>query len=319
MNKSSFNEEESYEAPATSEIAGRQNSTAALRLLLAQRRLYTRAKRWAFLRTIGISVIAVVAPILTAVSPRTSVVVGAVAAGWIFLARTLFVGREHRHSLSAAELQEQFDLLAFGMPNLALRDPHVTPEQISDLVGSDAEALSAAKAEHLLDWYPLNSTVAGNFSVAIAQRANAAYSERLQHASANVWLGITVAWSVIAVIVSLQLGLKFSEFLLGVAVPLLPALLDVYEQWRTTRSAGVERQAMAAGIEQRVRDHSVTGQDLVVWQDQMYGLRCRAPQVPELVYRRTRKKNELAMSAAAAELAAAAKTAPPGSAKAKGS
>lgn len=306
MNRHDSEPLKAYRPPASLNIARTQNTSKALRLLLAQRRLYSRAKRWAFLRTIGISVIAIAAPILTAAYPKSAVVVGAVAAAWIFLARTVFVTVERQYSAKGAEVQEQFDLLVFSMPQLALRSPRVAPEEVSDLVGSQAETDRAVNDEHLLDWYPVDSRLDGAHTVAIAQRANAAYSERLLSANANVWLMVTVLWSCVAVVVGVVLGLGFADFLLGVALPLLPALLDVYEQWRATKRAGRERRAIADGIEKVIRregGRSLRGKDLLVWQDQLYGLRRKAPQVPNLVYKRARRTNELAMNAAAAELA----------------
>jgi hypothetical protein len=280
-------------------------------LLLAQRRLYSRAKRWAFLRSIGVSLIAVAAPIVTSVSPGAAVAVGTVASVWIFLSRTVFMTVERARSARAADVQEQFDVLVFAMPQLADRDPRVSPEEVSDLVGTDAQALAAAQKERLLDWYPVDPGIPGDKTIAIAQRANAAYTERLLTANANVWLGVTVGWACIAIVVGVGLKLSLTEFLLGVALPLLPALLDVYEQWQSTKSAGRERQAMANTIERLIRGQegrALTVDDLLVWQDQLYGLRRNAPQVPNLVYSRSRRRNELAMNAAAAELAAVARS-----------
>jgi hypothetical protein len=163
--------------------------------------------------------------------------------------------------------------------------------------------------EKLLGWYPLDQRVEGRFAIAIAQRSNAAYSERLLSANAKVWLAVTVAWTVVAVSISLVVGLSLSTFLLGVALPLLPALLDVWDQWRVTKRAGEVRRAMAEGIERFVRgdgEHELSGEDLLAWQGQLYDLRRNAPQVPNLVYRRARKRNERIMNTVAAELAAVA-------------
>ena len=51
-----------YRPPTTVSMIDGQNEVRALRLLLAQRKLYSRAKRWSFLRWIGFSVIGVAAP-----------------------------------------------------------------------------------------------------------------------------------------------------------------------------------------------------------------------------------------------------------------
>ncbi|MFI2636989.1 S-4TM family putative pore-forming effector, partial [Streptomyces collinus] len=52
-----------YEPPITSTMARQQNEIDSLRLLVAQRSLYAKAKRWMGGRWIGMSVIAIAAPI----------------------------------------------------------------------------------------------------------------------------------------------------------------------------------------------------------------------------------------------------------------
>lgn len=298
-----------YRPPATASMISRQGDIPALRLLLAQRKLYNRAKRWSFLRWIGFSVIGVAAPILTVILPRAAVVVGAIAGIWIFLSRTWFSSAEQARAAKAAHVQEQFDQLVFGMPDRVRRMPAASMEEVASLAGNDQLVAAEARKDRLAGWYPFDARLNGAMSVAIAQRANAAYSERLLSANANVWLATTLAWSGAAVLVSVIVGLTLSAFLLGVALPLLPALLDVWEQYRSTRRAGEARRAMAGSIEEAVRDQAerdIAPEDLLVWQDQLYDLRRRSPQVPNLVYRRARARNEQAMITAAAELAAVA-------------
>ena len=295
-----------YQPPTTASMKGGQNKVQALRLLLAQRRLYSRAKAWSFLRWIGFSIIGVAAPILTAVVPEAAVVVGAIAGVWIFLSRTWFSSVEQNLAAKAAEIQERFDQWVFGMPELATRVPSASLEEIVQLVGTDETAVAEANKEDLVNWYPFDERVDGVISIAIAQRANAAYSERLLNANANVWLTITLAWSGAAVTVGVIVGLTFTQFLLGVALPLLPALLDVWDQFRLTKHAGEVRRAMADDIERAVRgsgDQQLTPEDLLLWQEQTYELRRTSPQVPNLVYKRARDRNEHAMNTAAVELA----------------
>lgn len=302
-----------YVLPQTAEIAQRQDTLPALRLLLAQRRLYSAAKRWSNLRFVGLSLIAVAAPVLTALRPGIAVAVGAIAGGWIFLSRTVFLAFEQRYSSRGADVQEQFDLLVFAMPSIARRNPHLTPEEVSLIVGDDAQVSAAAAAERLRDWYPIDATLDAASAIAICQRANAAYSERLLNTNANIWLVVTGAWSALVLGVGLALGLSLANFVLGVALPLLPALLDVVDQWRLTRTAGAERRSMASGIEAAIRSQSskapLGADELLVWQDQIYSFRRKTPQVPDLVYSKARIRNERAMEAAARELTQAAKDA----------
>src|SRR5438046_2047021 len=116
-----------YVPPTSASIAVAQNEDGGLRLLLAQRRLYAVAKRWALLRSIGFSVVAIAAPSITAVWPGAAVVVGAFASVWIFLSRGWFATVEGHYSGRGAVVQEMFDLRIFDMPQLALREPHVSP------------------------------------------------------------------------------------------------------------------------------------------------------------------------------------------------
>lgn len=295
-----------YRPPMTASMKDGQNEARALRLLIAQRRLYSRAKRWAFLRWIGFSIIGVASPLLTVVVPDAAVVVGAVAGVWIFLSRAWFSSVEQGLAAKAAEIQEQFDQMIFNMPAQVTRVPTASMEEIAQLAGDDQAVEAVAEKERLKDWYPFDTRLDGAVSIAIAQRANAAYSERLLNANASVWLATTLMWSGVAIILSLIVQLTLPQFLLGVALPLLPALLDVWEQFRSTRRAGAVRRTMADDIEQAIRgrnDRELAPEDILLWQDQMYELRRRSPQVPNLVYRRARDRNEQAMNMAAAELA----------------
>ncbi|WP_457134745.1 S-4TM family putative pore-forming effector [Mycobacteroides abscessus] len=283
-----------------------QDEVAALRLLIAQRRLHARAKRWGFLRWVGFCVIAVGAPVISAAIAGSAVAMGAVAGIWIFLSRTVFNELERRDTAKAASIQEDFDVLIFGMPQLACRDPHPTPEEIASLAGRNEQVAETAAREQLFGWYPFNTRVNGIGSIAIAQRANCAYSERLLNVNANCWLAAIMVWALTAVVVSVFMKMTLAAFLLGVTFPLLPALLDVVDNWRITKRAGAERRSMADSIEaalRGMRDQGLSGEDLFIWQERLYKLRCNSPQVPELIYQRTRERNEQAMKAAAHELA----------------
>ena len=300
-----------YTAPTSQSIQRNQNGIAALRLLLAQRLLYAKAKRWAMLRAIGTGFIALAAPIVVAVEPSAATTVGSLAAVWLFLSRTIFTNREKYFAARGAYAQELFDTEIFGMPELARREPRVTLEEVSRLVGTDAQVIAAAKRERLLDWYTIEADLNGESTIAIAQRSNAAYSDRLLSASTSVWLGVSVIWFVLAVAIGIFESFSLATFLVAVALPILPAGLDVYDQWRKTKGASLDRRAMASDIESEVLGAGggrlLSAQDLLGWQAQLYDLGRDAPQIPELVYKRTRSKNERAMSAAVARLAEASR------------
>jgi hypothetical protein len=301
---------EDYHPPTSSEIAKTQNLPEALRLLVAQRKMHSKAKFWSTFRTAGVAAIAVVAPIFAVLRPEYAVISAAVAGVWVFLGRTFLASLQRSRTSMAAAIQEDFDVLVFGMPGLAPKSPRPMLEDIEDLVGPADTLSDQVQRQKLSNWYPVDTNIPGLESVAIAQRANASYSSRLLELNRRMWMGCVVVWVIGAVWVGMAFSWKLETFVLGLFLPILPALLDVYEQWRLTKVASLERSELASSIEEKLKaadeDH-VQPQDLLVWQERMYSLRISTPQTANVLYWITRKANERAMSGAANQLANIAK------------
>jgi hypothetical protein len=293
-----------YSPPTSGTIKARQNDTNALRLLIAQRRLYRRAKRWLALRWIGMVVIGIGAPVVSVLAPSLAVVSGAVAGLWLFLGRTLLVFVQGATTTKAASIQEQFDLYVFQMPDNANRSTLPSLEDIAKVAGPDDQIRAAAEKEELFNWYPIEADEDGAVSVAVAQRANASYTDSLLRTTAIVWAVVTGLWAATLVSVSVILGLTLSTFLLGVALPVLPAFLDVVQYVAGVWRSASARRDLAQVIAARVTgtDGRVEGQDLLVWQERLFDLRRTAPEVPDLLYKMRRGVNERAMQSAARQL-----------------
>src|SRR5690625_1021306 len=106
-----------YAPPASSTIKTRQDDLDALRFLIAQRRLYRRAKRWLGLRWFGMVLIGIGAPVASVLWPNLAVAAGAVAGAWIFAGRTILAVAQGGITAQAASVQEQFDFYVFEMPD----------------------------------------------------------------------------------------------------------------------------------------------------------------------------------------------------------
>lgn len=298
-----------YSPPTSSTIKSRQNDTDALRWLIAQRRLYRRAKRWLLLRWIGMVVIGIGAPVVAILWPSLAVVSGAVAGLWLFLGRTLLVFLQGSVTSKAASVQEQFDFYVFQMPDNAQRSTLPSLEDIAKVAGPDDQIRDQAAKEKLLDWYPIDTSDDGAISVAVSQRANASYTDSLLRTTAIVWAVATVVWAVGLVIASIVLHLSLSEFLLGIALPVLPAFLDVVQYVAGVWRSASARRDLAQVIETHITgaDGRVEGQDLLVWQERLFDLRRTAPEIPDFLYKIRRKVNERAMHSAARQLSERAK------------
>lgn len=293
-----------YEPPSSTHMAARQNEDDALRLLIAQRRLYSKAKRWLALRWFGMLVIGLGAPVVSVVLPDLAVVSGAVAGLWLFLGQSVLINAQSTMVARAAAVQEQFDFHVFGMPGSVERSTLPAMEEIAAVAGSDSELRRIADDQKLLDWYPIDASTPGVITVAISQRANAAYSDRLLRSTAITWTTVTVVWVLALIAASVWVRLSLTTFLVGVLLPVLPSFLDVLRYIFGIRRAARDRGDLTRSIESRMRaaGESVDGNDLLVWQESLYDLRRSTPLVPDAIYKLRRAVNERAMKTAASQL-----------------
>lgn len=191
-----------YRPPTASEIRAAQNTPRALQLLLAQRRMYSVAKTWQAIRWWGVLLIGVSAPILAVLVPSSAVVVGAIAGAWLFAGRTVLAWSESHQMSRAAAVQELFDQTVFSMPRSINRSALPSPEDIARIAGHGPTLTVDARRAQLLDWYPVDSRSPGSRAVAIAQRANAAYSDRLLRATVNLWVSAAALWVLVVAVAS---------------------------------------------------------------------------------------------------------------------
>ncbi|EBV8528648.1 S-4TM family putative pore-forming effector [Micrococcus luteus] len=294
-----------YTPPATgATLLRRQDEVDALRLLIAQKRLYSCAKRWVAIRWFGMLIIGLAAPIVAVIWPQSSVIVGSIAGAWLFLGRTLLMHAQKTRTEQAAAVQEQFDFYVYEMPSGTPRPKLPSLEDISLAAGHDGELLDVAEKEEMLGWYVVAEDDPGETAVAIAQRSNAAYSYRLLRFTGIIWSAVAVLWAAVLITICIVTGQTLVTFLLGVVLPLLPAFLDVTDYIVGILRAARDREALYREIESKIGDKNepITGQNLRVWQEALFELRRDTPTVPDLIYKLQRRKNEAAMSAAATQL-----------------
>jgi hypothetical protein len=132
--------------------------------------------------------------------------------------RTTLYQLERRTAERAAAIQERFDYLVFQMPSSGERSVTPSLEDISALAGSDISITKRATEEHLLDWYPVDPEQQGAVTIAICQRANASYSDRLLRLVSHLWVGAMILWVVILALLSMANQLSLETALLGVAL-----------------------------------------------------------------------------------------------------
>ena len=304
-----LNHSPDYAPPSSASMLARQDERDALRLLIAQRKLYRSAKRWLGLRWFGMLVIGLAAPVVAIIEPELAVWVGAIAGLWLFLGRTVLVFVQSAATARAAATQEQFDFYVYGMPSSIDRSTLPSLEEIAKIAGADDQLQVVAQKEKLIEWYPIKEADSGIVSVAISQRANVSYADRLLRTTAIAWGVATAIWTMALIAASVLADLPLLTFIAGVLLPLLPAFLDIVQHVVGIWLAARDRGDLARSIEEKLRGISsaIEPNDLLVWQERLYGLRTSTPEVPDFIYKIQRKSNERAMHSAADQLGDKAK------------
>ena len=199
-------------------IAQEQNTDDSLRLLIAQARLYSEAKRIVLFRIVVAAVLAVLAPIVAVVKPDAEVFMAVVGGIWTLITYLPFRGMQREKVGQAATIQEQIDTHLFNLSwNDALVRSPVRPELIRA-----AARHSKEDPARFRDWYSDTGSLPYPLDVLVCQRQNSVWDWRLQshYAAGVVWIGAGVL--AVDVVVGLVLHQYLSDFLLSLFIPTLP-------------------------------------------------------------------------------------------------
>jgi hypothetical protein len=105
------------------------------------------------------------------------------------------------------------------------------------------------------------------------------------------------------IVASLVGNLTLENFILGVFLPVLPAILDVVQYVVGVWRSAADRADLARAIEERLDDDTPPDpQELLVWQERIFELRRAAPEVPDFIYKLRRPTNERAMRSVVEQL-----------------
>lgn len=237
-------------------IVSRQNQPDSIRLLAAQRKLYSRVKRFAGWQTL----LAVLTPLASAVAvtvePKLDVwaaFVGIIVA----LLDTIWLDpRQSALRGLGAKVQEKFDCTVLQLEwNTALAGKPPSPEEIH----AAAKNYRTSRGAPLENWYPTSlSSIPLYQARVICQRTNCWWDSELRRRY-GTWVVSTVVVLVLIVFtLGLVKGMSLQSFVLAVLAPLLPAV-----QWAARERT---RQIETAKESDRLREYSES-----VWEDIVRG------------------------------------------------
>lgn len=268
-----------------------------LRLQAAARAFYAKAK---LLHAAGAAfslVLALLAPILLFLAPNAGALLGALAGIWLFVTRLVVQPICDQRQLDAAATQEAFDCDVLGLNWNASLARRVADEDIRS-------ATRKVDLKRVANWYPADNDMDWPTSVLTCQRSNVVWARRQHRAYGQTLSSVVVVWAAIGIVVALVHGATLATYLVAIALPSLPALLDASELARSHFSAGGDRMQLEEVIDAQLADPAEVDQgQLRENQDRLFVQRRDAPQVPDWFYKLVASRFEEDMKYAAAQRA----------------
>ena len=284
-------------------IAQEQNTDDNLRLLIAQARLYSEAKRIVLFRIFVAALLAILAPIVAVVKPDAEVFMAVVGAIWTLITYLPFRGVQREKVRQAATIQEQFDTHLFNLSwNEALVISPVRPELIRA-----AARRSKENPARFRDWYSDTGSLPYPLDILACQRQNSVWDWRLQshYAAGVVWIGAGVL--AVDVVLGLVLHQYLSNFLLSLFIPTLPVFSQAVETAIAHWEIAKDKEDTAFYIEgiwqERLRHAELVSRERCRQiQDKLFILRRDGPLVPDIWYRWLRHHYQAEADSAVEEL-----------------
>lgn len=281
-------------------INHRQNEPHAQRLLAAQSRLYTDAKRIHDTRVLTVIALAIATVVIALTIQDARIVVGTVGGALTFLWSVLGGGREKRCRTQAAFIQEEFDTHVFVMPRNGMAAEHPSPTLI-------ANAAARYRGSRTKDWYPDTEHVARPLDVLICQRSNLGWGATVHRLYAAILTGALVLLVISVLVIAIIANLSAADALTALVVPLLGPARELIEMIRSNLdSADVKTKAETKvntlwelGLQPR---SEVTIQDCRAAQDQILSIRQSNAHVPDWLDNLRRTKSETVMQQSAIHL-----------------
>ncbi|GAA4704267.1 S-4TM family putative pore-forming effector [Nocardioides conyzicola] len=282
------------------EISVAQNTDRAQRLIAAQSRRYTDAKRLHDTRVITVTALAAATVITALALPDARIVVGTIGGAVAFLWSVLGGGREKRCRKQAAFMQEEFDTYVFDMPWNNMAAEHPSPTLIT-------EAATRYRGNRTKDWYPDTAPVARPLDVLICQRSNLGWGASIHRLYAAILTGLLVTLVLAGTAIALIANLNATEILTVLLVPLLGPVRELIEMIRNNRDSADTKTSTENKVHnlwQRGLEPSgqVTIKDCRAVQDQILSIRQTNAHVPDWLDNLRRKRSETLMQQSAVHL-----------------
>lgn len=262
-------------------IFEKQNSEKHLKLLAAQRHLYTKAKKLKSWRMI-VSVALVLLGIVFSLFFNKLSVLLSIVAGIIAIVVLLSKNWEKGLTLQAAKIQEEFDTSLFDLPWNGLLVGNRLTREVIENANSDFKG----DRLRLRDWYANYNGGTHIQNVLHCQRANLAWDWQLRRTYSNYVIVLVVVLLAAGIVYSLFRENSLYDYLAEIFFPSLSAIIIGWESITEHRNLAKEKEAKEQEVSALLESSNLDLSTARQLQDIIFTFRTSTALVPEFIYKK---------------------------------
>jgi hypothetical protein len=273
------------------DIFRRQNLDINIDKLLAQRRLYSNAKKVNYFL---ISLTVFIPIIFSLITNLTIIEIN--DKHWIYVLYTvvaivlekIFEIYIDRCKKTAASIQEDFDTTIFPLTeNELLNTTYVDSDIIIKYSKKDKN--NTKKVEKVTNWYSKEiENIDTNIAILFCQRMNICYDQNIKKKYNTLLIILSFLTFLILLGFSLFNNFSLMKFMIEVILPSIPIFTFTYKEFNTNLESVDNLQKLREIIEQNLNSISINDsidvQELRRIQDRIYQNRILSPLIPDFIY-----------------------------------
>ncbi|AZB30705.1 S-4TM family putative pore-forming effector [Chryseobacterium balustinum] len=273
------------------DIFNRQNLAINIDKLLAQRRLYSNAKKVNYF----LICLTVIIPIIISLITNLTII-EINDKHWIYVLFTVFaIILEKifeiyidRCKKTAASIQEDFDTTIFPLPeNELLNTTYVDADIIRYYSKKDKN--NNKKVEKVTSWYSKEiKNIDTNIAILFCQRMNICYDQNIKKKYNILLIILSILTFLILLSFSLSNNFSLMKFMIEVVLPSIPIFNFTYKEFNTNLESVDNLQKLREIIEENLNsislNDSISTEELRRIQDRIYQNRILSPLIPDFIY-----------------------------------
>jgi len=274
------------------EILHKQNLDVNIDKLLAQRRLYSDAKK---LQYILITITVIIPISIASVANFSNLKID--DKSWIYTIYAIVVifGEKvlemyiDRNKKTAASIQEKFDTSIFGIPeNELLNSIFIDHDIIREYSKKDKK--STKKVTMVTNWYSCKiEHLHTNVAILFCQRMNICYDQNIKKKYNILLISLSILTFASLLIIALINDFSLKKFIIEVILPSIPIFSFTYKEINTNLESVDNLQKLREIIEEKLNTLSINDEveveELRNIQDRIFHNRILSPLIPDFIYK----------------------------------